>query len=175
MEEIELTYLAKELPSGLALAPRKEMLDIYIPSSAEHPVLRIRKIGERCEMTKKEPINAGDSSYQRETTIPLSEDEFADLSQLQGKRVKKTRYYYREEGTEYQIDVFRDGLEGLVLVDVEFASLEQQKKFIAPSWCLADVTQEKFIAGGMVCGKSYGDIEDDLEKFGYKKIVGVPA
>ncbi|MEK6905851.1 MAG: hypothetical protein AABX24_05615 [Nanoarchaeota archaeon] len=39
-----------------------------------------------------------------------------------------------------------------------------------PNFCLAEVTQEDFIAGGMICGKTYEDIEDDLRKFKYNKL-----
>lgn len=170
MEELELTYLAKELPKGLKNARSKEMLDIYIPSSAKHPDLRIRKIGERREITKKQPLKEGDASHQLETTIPLTKEEYAELSELKGKRVEKTRYCYKEGGVSYEIDVFHGGLEGLVLVDIEFDSLEKQKAFTAPAWCLADVTQEKLFAGGMLAGKKYSDIETKLLKFGYKKL-----
>ena len=39
-----------------------------------------------------------------------------------------------------------------------------------PDFCLADVTEEIFIAGGMLGGKKYKDIEIDLKKFNYKKL-----
>lgn len=39
-----------------------------------------------------------------------------------------------------------------------------------PEFCLADVTQDAFIAGGMLAGKSFKDIEKDLGKFNYQKI-----
>ncbi|MDO8664271.1 MAG: hypothetical protein Q7K44_01845 [Candidatus Liptonbacteria bacterium] len=170
MEELELTYLAKKLPSGLKNVRSKDMLDIYIPSSGKHPTLRIRKIGERSEITKKQPLKEGDASRQLETTIPLTKEEYAELSRPAGKRVEKTRYYYEELGVNYEIDIFRGGLKGLVLVDVEFDSLEKKATFVAPSWCLVEVTQEEFIAGGMLCGKSYADIESNLRKLGYNKL-----
>lgn len=170
MEEIELTYLLKELPRDIKSFPSREIFDIYIPAIAEHPILRIRKRGGKCEMTKKEPIHGADSSYQLETTIPLSGEEFEDLSQLGGKRVRKMRYDYQENGIHYEIDIFQDKLAGLVLVDIEFGSLEEKKNFIPPEWCLREVTQEKFLAGGMVCGKCYADLRAQLDKFGYKKI-----
>jgi len=170
MEELELTYLAKELPAGLKKSRHKEMLDIYIPSSAKHPDLRIRKRGDICEITKKQPIKEGGASRQLETTIPLTKDEYKEFSQLVGKRVAKTRFYYQENDTNYEIDVFREKLSGLVLVDVEFDSMENKSSFVAPEWCLTEVTQEKFTAGGMLSGKSYSDIESKLKKFGYKKI-----
>ena len=169
MEEFELTYLPKELPKAVWNAPAKETLDIYIPTTLEHPTLRIRRSGNTHEITKKAPI-ADDSSHQLETTIPLSADEFADLEMLPGKRISKTRYYYEEKDVEYQVDVFREGLEGLVLVDIEFKSHAEKSAFRPPTWLLVEVTQEKFIAGGMLCGKKYGDIEKQLEAFGYKKL-----
>ena len=170
MDEFELTYLPKSLPEGVWSAPSKEMLDIYIPAAAEHPILRIRKSGSKHEMTKKQPVSEGDASHQIETTIPLTAEEFADLERLPGRRIYKARYAYTENGVEYEIDVFQQSLRGLVLVDVEFASAEEKAAFKAPDWILADITQEKFIAGGMLCGKSYADIEEKLKTFGYNKI-----
>jgi len=55
MEELELTYLIKKIPENLFNSPFKEMLDIYIPQNEKHPKLRIRKIGEKYEITKNQP------------------------------------------------------------------------------------------------------------------------
>jgi len=170
MEELELTYLLRELPSGFERARSKEMLDMYIPSPVEHPVLRIRKAGGEYEITKKHPLKKGDASHQIETTIPLTKAEYDELCQLPGKRVQKTRFYYQENKVSYEIDVFRGDLEGLVLVDVEFSSLEEKSAFVPPAWCLAEITQEAFIAGGMICGKKYSDIEKELQRFHYKRL-----
>ncbi len=169
-DEFELTYLVKEVPAGVFASPNKEILDIYIPATADHAILRIRKSGDKYEITKKVPAHGTDSSHQIENTIPLTEDEFGDLAQLSGKRVRKLRYYYNEAGTEYEIDVFQDRLTSLVLADVEFSSNEDKAKFVPPTWVLADVTQEKFVAGGMLCGKSYTDIESELASYNYKKV-----
>ncbi|HSH31081.1 MAG TPA: hypothetical protein VK963_00215 [Candidatus Saccharimonadales bacterium] len=171
MIENERTYLAKSLPD-LSNSSSSEMLDIYIPRAAEHPVLRIRCRGEKCEITKKEPVQAGDASRQSEQTIGLTETEFNELAGLEGKRIRKIRYVYDYQGRQCEIDVFQDHLEGLVLVDFEFAEAESQamERFELPDFCLAEVTQETFIAGGMLCGKSYGDIEGELARFNYQKL-----
>jgi adenylate cyclase len=170
MIELELTYLAKSLPVGLEKCSRKEVSDIYIPKAREHPTLRIRKNGDKYEMTKKEPVILGDSSKQAEHTIPLTEEEFAELQHLKGKRVRKIRYLYPIAGRIAEVDVFQDKLYGLVLVDVEFESEDEKAQFKMPDFCLADVTQEKFTAGGMLCGKSFKDIKEELKKYKYKKI-----
>lgn len=171
MDEFELTYLPKIIPAAVFENTPKKMLDIYIPASAEHPHLRIRHAGSKYEITNKQPVVEGDSSHQYEATIPLTPEEFADLEKVPGKRVMKNRYVYTEDGTVYEIDVFVGDLEGLVLVDVEFKTAEDKSAFVPPAWLLTEVTQEQFIAGGMLCGKSYADIEERLVALGYSKIL----
>ena len=171
MNEFELTYLVKEFPKDLKKSLSKEMVDIYLPSTAEHPDLRIRKSGDRYEITRKRPAQEGDASHQIEITIQLSKEEFRELSLVPGKRVEKTRYMYEgANAVMHEIDVFGGELKGLVLADVEFDSPDAKSKFTMPEWCLAEVTQEKFLAGGMLCGKTYKDIEKDLARFDYKKL-----
>lgn len=171
MIEIETTYLAKFLPQDLEQFPRKEIVDVYIPVKREHPTLRIRKNGERCVITKKQPIKEGDAGSQEEQTIVLDSDEFNFLRNIQGKEVRKIRYAYPCNGRKSEIDVFQDALSGLVLVDVEFENEEERNSFSMPDFCLVDVTQEELMAGGMLAGKRYEDIKDVIEgKYGYIKI-----
>ena len=170
MQEIERTYLAKHVPNGLKDCESREIIDVYIPKSVDHPTLRIRKNGDKFEITKKQPVNEGDSSVQKEETIVLSESEFNSLSSVDGKKVRKIRYYYPYEGRTAEIDVFQDDLRGLILVDVEFDSVEDKDSFGVPDFCLTDVTQEDFIAGGMICGKYYEDIFEKLNSFGYVRL-----
>jgi len=171
MIEIERTFLAKKLPD-LSKCKKKEMLDIYIPTTESmHARIRIRKNGDKYELTKKTPVKEGDHSQLREETIHLSEDEFNTFEKgVKGKRVHKNRYLFEYKGKTAEIDVFIDDLAGLVLVDFEFSSAEEKNAFKMPTFCLADVTQEDFIAGGILCGKSYKDLENELTKFGYKKV-----
>jgi CYTH domain-containing protein len=173
MQELELekTYLVKYLPEGLVVCEHKDLYDIYIPEGAEHPKLRIRRRGDKYEITKKTPLLTGDASTQTEQTVPLTPAEFEVFEKLPGKRVHKTRYLYNFEGQMAEVDVFEDDLKGLVLVDFEFGKAEEMKAFLMPEFCLAEVTQELFLAGGMLCGKKYSDIEGQLNKFGYKKII----
>jgi len=169
MIELEKTYLAKSLPAGLEKCKHKEIIDVYIPKAHPHPKIRIRKNGDKYEITKKEPV-ADDPSHQNEQTIILTEFEFNELSKFDGKKVHKIRYYYDYKGSTAEIDVFQGALKGLVLVDFEFETVEDKAKFKMPEFCLAEVTSEQFVAGGMVCGKSYSDIEKDLKRFNYSKL-----
>lgn len=167
--ELEKTYLLKKLPSGLKDCKYIEIIDIYIPASKAHPNMRIRKKGDKIELTKKTPIN-NDASRQTEHTIPLSQEEFDALLVVPGKKVRKLRYYYLFKKQIAEIDVFQDELSGLVLADFEFTNPKEKEDFEAPDFCLVEITQEEFIAGGYLAGKTYSDIEADLNRFQYKKI-----
>lgn len=101
----------------------------------------------------------------------MSKEEFLELSALSGKRTRKIRHYYQIGGNVAEIDVFQDKLKGLVLVDFEFKTVEEKNNFIMPDFCLADMTQEKFTAGGILAGKKYSDIEQVLKKYDYKKFI----
>ena len=168
--ELEKTYLLKNVPENLERCKFIEVFDIYIPKSAPHPILRIRKRGDVFEMTKKSPVDLSDSSEQSEETIGLTKEEFSDLLKLDGKRVRKNRYYYSINEKTAEIDIFLDDLEGLVLADFEFNSKEEKEKFVMPDFCLVEITQEEFIAGGFLAGKKYSDIQDFLDKYNYARI-----
>lgn len=170
MKELERTFLAKEIPASLEGLPCTELLDVYIPRQAAHAHLRLRKKGERYELTKKMRFEKDDASNLIEQTIDLSLDEFRALEAVEGKRVRKLRYRLDHEGLILEIDVFQDDLRGLVLIDVEFSSLEAKAQFKTPNFALVEVTQDDNFAGGMLCGKKYSEIEPILKKYGYKKL-----
>ncbi len=168
--ELERTFLLKYTPEGLEKCNSVEIIDIYIPRSAGNPILRIRKSGEKYVITKKQPIKGIDSSEQNEESIPLSFEEFKELGLLEGKRLRKIRYYYPFEGMIAEIDIYLDDLKGLCIVDFEFKKKEDKDNFKMPEFCLVDVTQEKFCAGGILAGKRYEDIEPFLKKYNYQKL-----
>ena len=170
MIELEKTYLVKSLPSGLSGCRSKEIIDSYIPGSIVDPVIRLRKVDGKYEITKKEPVDENDPAHQIEQTIVLTEEEFNGFSKLDGRMLHKVRYLYPYNGRTAEIDVFQGALSGLVLVDFEFDDRAELDSFEMPDFCLADVTEDIFIAGFRLSGKCYEDIEDDLARFGYRKL-----
>ncbi len=170
--ELELTYLAKQIPAEIKGINPQSMVDIYVPEdlSVYHPSLRIRKRGDKLEITKKQPLKEDDASVQAEQTISLNEEEFAALESASQRKVVKDRYLVKVGGRTAEVDVFKEALEGLILIDFEFDSQDNKESFSPPSCCLVDVTQEQFIAGGLLAGKSYADIKPQLESLGYKAL-----
>ncbi len=171
MIERERTFLAKYLPQDLEKHPYILMEDRYMPATSNHPKLRLRRKDVKYELTKKEPLNAGDASQLVEQTIILTREEFDALHNLPARTVVKKRYQYPWQGLVAEIDVFEDALRGLVLVDIEFTSVSEKDACPMPDFCLADVTQEDAFAGGMLCGKPYSELQHVLNKYGYNKIL----
>ncbi len=170
MIELEKKFLARKLPEGLEGAKCEEMVDIYIPKEARHAYLRVRKRGERMVITKKKVKVPGDYSVFVESTIVLEPEEYGALAQVSGRRIAKKRYYLKIEGVDAQVDVFEEDLSGLVIIEFEFKDAEEKENFAIPDVCLCEATGKEFLAGGHLCGKSYSDIEEDLNGLGYKKI-----
>lgn len=169
MIELERTFLLKFFPDEIRSAEKTEMVDCYVPVGAPHCFLRIRKRGNRFEITKKVPVDDSNFSELKEETIHLSKYEFQGLSTCRSKDVIKDRYKFVYDGRHCEVDVFKGPLRGLVLVDFEFESKEDKDSFVMPDFCLTDVTQEDSIAGGLLAGKCLEDIRAFLGKYGYEE------
>ena len=101
MIEHERSFLIKKLPENLEKFPSREIIDIYFPKEAVHPLIRLRKRGEKYESTKKSPIEGNEkcvSKSCKEETIKLSEEEFNEFMKLDGKKLHKIRYDYNYNG-----------------------------------------------------------------------------
>lgn len=171
MIELERTFLVKYLPLGWRRLPKLEIIDRYLPYSAAHPDIRLRQKGKEFTLTKKRPLNLKDFSQQEEQTIRLSAAEFAAFKKLPAKIVAKTRYYLPGRSQTIELDVFRGHLEGLVLADIEFASIKQLRRFQPPDFLLADVTQSEIVAGGKLAGQNYRHLRAFLKKKHYRRII----
>jgi adenylate cyclase len=168
--EYELTYLAREIPAEIRSALPIRMVDVYVPADVHHPYLRLRKEGNTYVITKKQPKNDSNFSIHTEQTIPLSQNEFEALASGQTRMIEKDRYKVSLNGRPAEVDVFSGKLEGLVLIDFEFLNEADMRAFAPPACCLADVTNQEFVAGGVLSGKSYADITADLTRCGYRPL-----
>ncbi len=167
--EYEKTYLAKYLPTDLRAFPHKEIIDIYFPQEVHHPTLRIRQSGDKFQITKKWPTG-DDHSQHLEHNADITKEEFEALAKASNRRIHKNRYYYPIGEQTAEVDVFLEKLEGLVVVDVEFNSAEELSHSTMPEFCLVDVTQDEWLAGGVLSGLTYPDIEPTLIKYNYQKL-----
>jgi CYTH domain-containing protein len=163
--EIEVAYLPHALPDELLVGTPTQIVDIYLsPEDDLLTKLRLRQKGDAYELTKKVNIDPSDLSLQDEYTIPLSREEFEKLRSAGGREVTKDRYTMPLNGHTVEIDVFKNQLDGLALIEVEFPSVADKDSFEAPTYFGQEVTQENFIAGAYLAGKSFDDLKPDIAR-----------
>ena len=133
--EIEKKYLLTKIPFDLSSFEKKEISQGYLCTS---PVVRIRKSNDKYTLTYK-----GEGLMAREEyNLPLTKDSYNQLSsKIDGILIEKTRYLIPlENNLTAELDVFHGKLDSLMLVEVEFDSIEAANAFVPPSWFGEDVT-----------------------------------
>jgi len=138
--EIERKFLVKNMPDDLENYEYIDMVQGYLSVA---PVVRVRREGERYVLTYK----GGGMMARREENLPLDEKSFNHLlKKCDGIIINKRRYII-PLGNDYgnliaELDIFKDDLKGLTLVEVEFESIEAAEGFKAPDWFGEDVTYD---------------------------------
>lgn len=138
--EIERKYLVNSLPEGLDAYPHVEIEQGYLCTS---PTLRIRRAGEAYILTVKEKVRTESTAIQnREEEFALTADRYAHLrTKCDGQLIRKTRYRVPlDGGLTAELDVFHGAHAGLLLVEVEFPTLQAADAFVAPAWFGPDVS-----------------------------------
>lgn len=133
--EIERKYLVKEIPVNLDQYESQKIAQGYL---CTEPVIRIRRSNNDYYMTYK-----GDGLMVREEyNLPLTEEAYTHLRpKIDGLLIAKTRYLIPlNDKLTAELDIFEEDLKGLVIVEVEFDSVEEANAFSAPDWFGEDVT-----------------------------------
>ena len=136
--EIERKFLVKELPENLEKYEQKRISQGYI---CTNPVVRIRRSNDEYFLTYK---GCG-KMVREENEFSLTPEAFEHmLPKIDGILIDKIRYLIPlEDGHTAELDIFQGKLAPLRLVEVEFASVEDAEKFVAPDWFGDDVTNSK--------------------------------
>lgn len=139
MTEIERKFLLDDMP---AVADDHEPTVIrqgYLAGDGQVEV-RVRARGDDRLLT----VKGGHGEVRTEVTVALSSEQFDALWPLTGAhRVCKRRFVVPGDGVEYEIDVFDDDLAGLMIVEVEFDSIDASRHFTPPPWCGPEVTDDE--------------------------------
>ena len=133
--EIERKYLVRKLPENLEQYNKKEIAQGYL---CTEPVVRIRRSNDDYYMTYK-----GDGLMVREEyNLPLTQEAYEHLRpKIDGLLIAKTRYLIPlDNKLTAELDVFEEDLNSLVIVEVEFNTVEEANAFHAPDWFGEDVT-----------------------------------
>jgi CYTH domain-containing protein len=138
--EIERKWLVNpksiEELKGLAFECEK-VEQYYLNDKTDSWVIRLRKANNQYFMTLK---NKGLLSRE-EIEVKISKKLYYEAVQNAKTFITKTRYRLEVDPYKalcYEIDVYDDYT--FITCEVEFDSEEEANNFVAPSWCIADVT-----------------------------------
>jgi len=111
----------------------------YIAQTEEKTVVRVRLADKKGFLTIK-GANIGCSRAEFEYEIPY-EDAYKMLNTLCSKRIQKTRYLLPISNHTWEIDVFDNNNEGLIVAEIELDS--ENEIFDIPNWVTKDITNDK--------------------------------
>lgn len=161
--ELELAWLVKYLPNEITSCKSTEIRQAYL--DANDPGIkdiRIReKNGKFTYTVKKFLKNAQETGYSKEETRKLSKQEYLKLWKKAKKKIRKIRYYYPlKSNLTSEIDIYKDNLQGLIVVEVEFPSIKVCKEFKSPNWFGKEVTDSKGIYPPFIAELSIDKVND---------------
>lgn len=136
--EIERKFLPKVLPENLDSYKSCKIEQAYLNTA---PVVRIRRQDNDFYLTYK----GGGMMAREEYNLPLNEKSYYHLlEKADGNVITKTRYLIPiHDNLTAELDIFEGKFKDILLVEVEFNSIEQANHFTAPDWFGEDVTNDR--------------------------------
>lgn len=143
--EIERKFLVSACPA-LDGVTSEEVRQGYVTSPDDSAEVRLRQKGQGYFLTVK---SAGTVQRTEHETAIMAEQFEALWPTTAGRRIEKTRHSGNlPDGLIFELDIFQGALAPLMLVEVEFPTLDAANAFTPPDWFGADVTAEKRFKNG---------------------------
>lgn len=134
--EIERKFLVKELPD----LSKCEYVDIQQGYLSTSPVVRVRKKNDKYILTYK----GSGLMAREEIEANLTQESYEHLlEKIDGFPITKRRYLIPYEAYTIELDVFSGHMDGLIMAEVEFPSVEEAEGFNPPAWFGQDVTDDR--------------------------------
>jgi CYTH domain-containing protein len=139
--EIERKFLVAAIPGNPG--PGIPIRQGYLPLTGDDVELRVRRKGDHTVLT----VKRGHGLDRGEQEVAISAELFETLWPLtEGHRIEKTRYELPHGDLTIELDEFGGELEGLLVAEVEFGSLEASEAFVEPDWLGREVTDDSAYA-----------------------------
>jgi CYTH domain-containing protein len=139
-KEIERKFLVSAIPPDII--NQYQALSVhqgYITSDPAGQQVRVRSKGVDFFLT----VKSKGQLERDEVEIKLSAEQFDALWPLtEGRRIEKKRYEVPYHEHTIEVDLFEGALSGLVVAEVEFASVEESQKLLLPEWFGEEVTED---------------------------------
>ena len=165
--ELNRLFLIESLPEPLTPASSHlQIFDNYI----EDTRIRLRAIRDPYSkqwtriLQQRFAVTTEDGSITKLAEIHLSEAEYAAFERLEGREIRKNRYFHEFDRVSFSFDVYLGPLWGLNTAKVEFETREQMEALIPPPFAIFEVTTDPFFAGSNLVEKNFADIQAEVAK-----------
>jgi CYTH domain-containing protein len=137
--EVERKFIVDRLPTLEHLAAPTQIDQGYVAAGSDGTEVRLRRKGGRFYQTVKQ----GQGLSRLQTEVALSQEQFDSLwPHTESRRITKHRHEIPFGPYLIELDVFHGPLEGLIIAEVEFDSVEQARVFEPPEWFGEEVTED---------------------------------
>lgn len=138
--EIERKFLVKNLDFIKESSSKKYIIQGYLSKDPERTV-RVRIEDKKAFLTVKgESFDNGTSRIEIENIISIKDAK--DLMKIcLSQPIKKVRYIINKNDFIFEVDVFKNSNEGLIIAELELNS--KDLKFPKPDWLGKEVTGKK--------------------------------
>jgi len=158
-------FLIDGLPGPLTPASSHlQLFDKYI----ENTRLRLRSIRDPYSrswtrvLQQRFSISDGESSITKLAEIHLNDAEYTLFEKIQGREIRKNRYFHEFDRLSFAFDVYLGDLWGLNTAKVEFETPEPMENFLPPPFAIFEVTNDPFFAGVNLVNKKFHDIQTEI-------------
>jgi CYTH domain-containing protein len=146
--ERERRWVCREIPWERVVRS-DEITDLYITGAQLRLREAVPKDGGKTmrRLSRKADVNP---AVRLLTSIYLAPAEFALLSALPGKTLRKVRHHLADTdgAAALSVDVFEGPLQGLIMAEAEFDDMDALEAFATPDFAIREVTEDRRYSGG---------------------------
>lgn len=166
--EIERRFWIEKTPTIQKKRKKEEIIQWYCLDPNNKEKIRIRKIIH--DDTKKirytKTIKHGKWLVREEIESSITSKDWKQLRpQAQKTSLKKTRYYIPHKNHSIELNIFHENLEGIILAEVEFQSIEESKSLKVPERFWSEVTEYKESTSHYLAKHGKSDLEKIVKQY----------
>lgn len=150
----------------------RRIIQIYLTADKGEQAARIRKTVKGLtgntntvyHINKKQPVEPG---VHREKEQEISSKQYQDLLNKSSKDkvpIEKTRFVFKYKDQVFELDVFKNTLKGLAILEIELKNIKDKVKLPKFLKLIKEITKDKRFSNFNLASKDlHSDIKEELE------------
>lgn len=159
-------FLTEGLPDPLTPASSHlQLFDNYAAGTR----LRLRSIRDPYSkawtrlLQQRFSVDEAGTTVWKIVEMHLNDAEYMVLERLEGREIRKNRYFHEVDRVNVSFDIYLGPLWGLNIARVDFESLTEMTEYIVPPFAVIEITKDAFFFGENLVEKAFADIREHLD------------